>query len=658
MGCPTTGDPCLDILTVPGCGTSFNISPTTGTGLLDPDCSGANEQGTEQIFSFTPDNTGLHAIGITSNNNGDALSLSYKAASGGCNSTGWNCINNGFTGTPEYFITLTGGTEYYFLFDRLYNNTTNTETFTAKFICPGANDPCTGIKSLTCGITETDTITSNLGFLNASCSGSDEEGEEQIYSFTTAVSDTYTIDFQSNNNADGLAILYREAGSGCNNTGWICLSNSFTGTGNLNVSLTAGMSYYFMFDREFTNQANEEIYSFIFICPGPVVFNVTGGGGFCPGGPGLTIGLDGSETGVDYQLIKDGADFGASIPGTGSPLAWDNMLEGIYTVKAITTSGTTNMNGSAVISLYALPVPTITGLETVCRTSSSGIAYATEPGMSNYLWTVSAGGTITAGNGTAEITVNWAGSGTQTVYVSYNSTQGCPAAEPTVLIVTVYSTPDAPGPITGLSDVCISATGVIYSVPPMQFVTSYNWTVPLGASITSGTGTNEITVDFPNTPSTGNFSVIAENPCSTGPPLINYPVNINPQLEGQLYLNNITIENNQVECQSAQNITVGGAGTPFLVLSGGQATLIASENIMMLQGTMVKSGGYLHGFITTQCIPCSSMKLAGENPRGNGAGQAANPEKELSRIFPNPNSGKFTLTQQGEMTYLIVKVEI
>jgi hypothetical protein len=78
---------------------------------------------------------------------------------------------------------------------------------------------------------------------------------------------------------------------------------------------------------------------------------VTGGGSYCTGGTGLTVGLNGSEIGVDYQLKKDGTDFGSTLPGTGSPLSWINMLAGSYTVDAITVSGITPMNGTVIISV-------------------------------------------------------------------------------------------------------------------------------------------------------------------------------------------------------------------------------------------------------------------------------------------------------------------
>jgi hypothetical protein len=64
--------------------------------------------------------------------------------------------------------------------------------------------------------------------------------------------------------------------------------------------------------------------------------------------------------------------------------------------------------------------PTITGPDTACA-GIGGYIYFTEPGMTNYIWVVSAGGNITTGEGTNSITVTWNLPGSQTVSVNYNA---------------------------------------------------------------------------------------------------------------------------------------------------------------------------------------------------------------------------------------------
>ncbi|MFT3751679.1 MAG: hypothetical protein QM800_01995 [Paludibacter sp.] len=95
---------------------------------------------------------------------------------------------------------------------------------------------------------------------------------------------------------------------------------------------------------------------------------------------------------------------------------------------------------------FAIPVPTITGPEInkIPATLSGGITtgqvYTTEPGMDNYVWSVSSAGQITAGQGTNSITVTWTNpTGQQTVSVNYKYVpEGCTPSEPTVLIINYF----------------------------------------------------------------------------------------------------------------------------------------------------------------------------------------------------------------------------
>lgn len=98
----------------------------------------------------------------------------------------------------------------------------------------------------------------------------------------------------------------------------------------------------------------------------------------------------------------------------------------------------------------------------------------------------------------------------------FNTTTNCfeawmgsawyPVSCPTSCVI-----PSAPGSITGTTCVAAGQGGYTFSITAVTDATSYTWTLPAGASITAGSGTNSITVTFGSTG--GNISVTADNNC-------------------------------------------------------------------------------------------------------------------------------------------------
>lgn len=95
------------------------------------------------------------------------------------------------------------------------------------------------------------------------------------------------------------------------------------------------------------------------------------------------------------------------------------------------------------LTIEPAPIPTLTGPTPICAGTTNNV-YTTEPGMTNYTWAISAGGTITAG-GTATdntVTVTWNTAGAQTVSVNYTNAKGCAGLAPTIKTVTVDPLPN------------------------------------------------------------------------------------------------------------------------------------------------------------------------------------------------------------------------
>lgn len=94
------------------------------------------------------------------------------------------------------------------------------------------------------------------------------------------------------------------------------------------------------------------------INPLPLKYTVTGGGVYCSGGTGVTVGLSNSQVGVNYQLHLDGVASGTPITGTGEALSFGNQFNaGGYTVSARNpaTGCAQSMTGDVKVKVNPLP---------------------------------------------------------------------------------------------------------------------------------------------------------------------------------------------------------------------------------------------------------------------------------------------------------------
>ena len=216
-----------------------------------------------------------------------------------------------------------------------------------------------------------------------------------------------------------------------------------------------------------------------------------------------------NATGINYQPV---------------PLIATTYFRQIQSSQTSCNSAPTNI---LKVKVNPLPVPTITGSSNIC-VNSGNYPYSTEPGMTNYSWSTSSGGTIVSGTGTNVIQVHWSLPGNQTVSLSYSNLSGCTPASPSVFLVTVNQLPGAAQTIAGTQAVCAGTTGVLYFIPPVTNAITYIWTIPAECSIISGQLTDSIHVDFSNSAISGNIQVYGNNLCGDGLPSPNYPVTVIP----------------------------------------------------------------------------------------------------------------------------------
>jgi hypothetical protein len=230
--------------------------------------------------------------------------------------------------------------------------------------------------------------------------------------------------------------------------------------------------------------------------------------------------------------------------------------------------------------------------------------YSTQSGMTNYSWSISGGGNITGGQGTNQVQVVWNATGTWNISVTFANSFGC-FATPTVFPVTVNPLPDAAGGISGTLTVCAGATGVAYSCLPVPNALTYVWTLPAGATIASGFGTNSITVNFAANASSGSITVMGNNLCGDGAPSPPFPVTVNqlPAAAGTI--------------TGSPSVCLGSMGVPYSVIPIANAT---GYTWMLPLGASIATGNNTNA-ITVNFSPTASsgiITVVGTNSCGTG----------------------------------------
>uniref|UniRef100_UPI00260CF657 hypothetical protein n=1 Tax=uncultured Cytophaga sp. TaxID=160238 RepID=UPI00260CF657 len=218
------------------------------------------------------------------------------------------------------------------------------------------------------------------------------------------------------------------------------------------------------------------------------------------------------------------------VTGTGSFTTGGSMTnDSGFLIPSSTIYGSTNDCNTGPCNaacLSGMTTGAISGPSTICS-GATGIVFST-PAVSggvNFTWTLPAGTVITGGAGTRTITVTaGATAGNVTVKASNIS---CSSSNTSTYAVRVGK-PTGTAAIAGPTNSCQNVSGITYTVSGVSGASSYSWTVPLGATITSGTGTSSITVTMGTT--SGIVQVVPSNICgnATGSTIGSVNVTLNP----------------------------------------------------------------------------------------------------------------------------------
>jgi len=247
-----------------------------------------------------------------------------------------------------------------------------------------------------------------------------------------------------------------------------------------------------------------------------------------------TVYVISGQTGLTYSVPdSSGSTYHWTLP-PGAAITSANADSSSITVSFGSTGGNlsvtrTDPYGSATSSLQVSvgnsPTPqTILGPVYV-PTGQTGVTYSIpDSSGSTYHWTLPPGATITSANAdSSSITVSFGSKGGN---VSVTRTDPYGSANSTLPVSIGYS--PIIQTITGPDSATANEGGVIYSVPDSSGST-YHWTLPVGATITSAnTDSSSVTVSFGTTG--GNVSVTQTNPYGTATSTL--PVSISSTTTG------------------------------------------------------------------------------------------------------------------------------
>lgn len=201
-------------------------------------------------------------------------------------------------------------------------------------------------------------------------------------------------------------------------------------------------------------------------------------------------------------------------------------LGGEYWVK-VTNNNNCIAFDTVVLLIDSLPQPDhlIGGPDAVCQGQTAVLFDAdTLSFAESYVWTLPPG--FTGSSDSSSILVDISTSAV-TGQISIKGLNACGESPEVTRTVIVNPLPGpAPG-ITGPDAVCPGVTGIMFVAAPVAEATSYNWVLPAGATLASGTGNDTILVDFSLAAASGNIEVNGVNACGSGSS-VSFAVTIKP----------------------------------------------------------------------------------------------------------------------------------
>ncbi len=245
-------------------------------------------------------------------------------------------------------------------------------------------------------------------------------------------------------------------------------------------------------------------------CTPPPTPNVSASQNNICAGTQIQISATGSGGNVTYNVFTT-ASGGTSI-GT-APLNVSPSSTTTYYVEASDNTNPPCVSPRGSVTVTVLPQPgnvgAISGQTSPCP-GSQGYSISAVSNATSYTWSVSSGGSISGGQGTTGITINWTTPGGPYT-VSVTASNSCGSKSATLQVNVANGPPAAVGAITGNTTACPGSNA--YSIAPVSGASTYTWSVSGGGNISAGQGTNSVSVTWTTPGGPYTVSVTASNSC-------------------------------------------------------------------------------------------------------------------------------------------------
>ncbi|WP_162054416.1 ice-binding family protein [Pontibacter pamirensis] len=226
--------------------------------------------------------------------------------------------------------------------------------------------------------------------------------------------------------------------------------------------------------------------------PAAIAAIYTPQGSFCQGTANLTYSINALPDASSYTWEVPAGWIITSGQGTSSIVVTAGTEGGQLSVTAANACGTGSTKTIAVAPQEMPLTPQITtGSQSPCVGVTTTYSVTASAGIDSYVWEVPADWVIVSGQGTATIQVEATSAAGKVKVTARNSCGGSGAAE--LEITPSEGVPAAPAAVEGPANVCIGRS-IVYRVASGSGGAAYKWSVPAGWTITTGQGTEEITV--------------------------------------------------------------------------------------------------------------------------------------------------------------------